>query len=140
VADAPRRLYDLDSTLWADIPFAISGSVPSFEEYLALELQDPDFLPEATFVALDGDNWIGLSALMSTPAGLLNSVTGVVRAWRRRGLARWLKLHTIRCALERGAAEIRTFNDDVNASVLALNASLGFAAVSATRRYRKELR
>ena len=32
-ADAPRRLYDLDSVLWVDVPFGLSGSVPTFEDY-----------------------------------------------------------------------------------------------------------
>lgn len=140
VADAPRRLYDLDTTLWADVPFGLTGSIPSFEQYLVLELADPDFLPAATFIALDGERWIGIGALMSGHGCLLNSMTGVVRDWRRRGLARWLKLHTIRCAFERGTPEIRTFNDSVNEAILALNRSLGFRVASVERRYRKELR
>lgn len=140
VADAPRRLYDLDATLWADVPFGLTGSIPSFEQYQVLELADPDFLPGATFIALDGERWIGIGALMSGKGYLLNSMTGVVRDWRGRGLARWLKLHTIRCAFEHGAPEIRTFNDSVNDAILALNRSLGFRVASVERRYRKELR
>lgn len=137
--DAPRRLYDLDATLWEDIPFGLTGSIPSFEQYAQLELADPDFLPPASFVALKGDRWIGLAALMNGRGFLLNSVTGVVRDWRRRGLARWLKLHTIRYALECGAAEIRTFNDSVNDAILELNRSLGFTLASTEIRYRKDL-
>jgi GNAT superfamily N-acetyltransferase len=139
-ADAARRLYDLDAALWADVPFGLAGTVPGFEQYLALELADPGFLPPATFVALDGDRWIGLAALMEGPECLLNSMTGVARDWRRRGLARWLKLHTIRWALEREAHEIRSFNDAGNAAMLALNASLGFRVVATELRYRRELR
>jgi len=41
------------------VPFGLTGSVPTFEQYQAQELADPDFLPQATFVALDGDRWIG---------------------------------------------------------------------------------
>lgn len=140
VADAPRRLYDLDSTLWTDVPFGLTGAVPTFEQYQVLELADPDFLPAATFVALDGERWIGLGALMSGKGFLLNSITGVVRDWRGRGLARWLKLHTIRWAFERGAPELRTFNDSVNEAILGLNRSLGFRIASVELRYRKELR
>jgi GNAT superfamily N-acetyltransferase len=140
VADAPRRLYGLDTTLWADVPFGLTGSIPTFEQYQVLELADPDFLPAATFIALDGERWIGIGALMSGRDYLLNSMTGVVRDWRGRGLARWLKLHTIRCAFERGAPEIRTFNDSVNEAILALNRSLGFRVAAVERRYRRELR
>ena len=140
VPDAARRLYDLDALLWADVPFGLTGSVPTFEQYQALELADPDFLPQATFVALDGDRWIGLGALMNGPGFLLNSMTGVAREWRGRGLARWLKLHTIRWALERGAPELRTFNDAVNDAILGLNRSLGFRVESVEVRYRKDVR
>jgi GNAT superfamily N-acetyltransferase len=138
--DAARRLYDLDAALWCDVPFGLAGTVPTFEQYLALELADPGFLPSATFVALDDDRWVGLAALMKGPECLLSSITGVARGWRRRGLARWLKLHTIRWALEREAAEIRAFNDAGNAPMLALNASLGFRVVATELRYRRELR
>jgi GNAT superfamily N-acetyltransferase len=140
VPDAARRLYELDTLLWADVPFGLTGSVPTFEQYQAQELADPDFLPQATFVALDGHRWIGLGALMSGRGFLLNSMTGVAREWRGRGLARWLKLHTIRWALERGAPELRTFNDAVNDAILGLNRSLGFRVESAEVRYRKDLR
>jgi GNAT superfamily N-acetyltransferase len=138
--DAARRLYDLDARLWADVPFGLTGAVPTFDEYQALELADPDFLPQATFVALDGDRWIGLGALMNGPGFLLNSMTGVAREWRGRGLARWLKLHTIRWALERGAPELRTFNDAVNDAILGLNRSMGFRVESVEIRYRKDVR
>jgi GNAT superfamily N-acetyltransferase len=140
VPDAPRRLYDLDATLWTDVPFGLTGAVPTFEQYQAMELANPDFLPHATFVALDGDRWIGLGALMNGRGFLLNSMTGVVRDWRGRGLARWLKLHTLRWALECNAPEIRTFNDAVNDAILGINRSLGFRMASVEVRYRKDVR
>jgi mycothiol synthase len=140
VVGAPRRLYDLDATLLVDVPFGLTGSALTFEEYKALELADPEFLPAATYIALDGERWVGLGALMQGPGFLYSSMTGVVRGWRGRGLARWLKLHTIRHALERGAAEIRTFNDAVNDAILGLNRSLGFREATTELRYRKELR
>jgi GNAT superfamily N-acetyltransferase len=140
LADAPRRLYDLDALLWPDVPFGVTGSLPSFDEYQATELADPAFLPDAAFIALDGDTWVGMCTLRNGPGFVLNAMTGVTRAWRSRGLARWLKLHSLRWALEHGAAEIRTFNDAVNAAILALNRSLGFRVASTELRYRKELR
>lgn len=139
-AEATRRLYDLDTTLWVDVPFGLSGALPTYDQYVATEIDHPDFMPKATFIALDGDRWIGISALVRRPGFMLSSMTGVVRDWRNRGLARWLKLHTLRHALECGAAEIRTFNDSINPAILALNASLGFRVVAAQLRYRKERR
>jgi GNAT superfamily N-acetyltransferase len=66
-------------------------------------------------------------------------MTGVVRRWRRLGLARWLKLHSIRYALETGAREIRTYNDGSNSGMLALNRALGFSPVATDLRLKKEL-
>lgn len=140
LTDAPRRLYDLDALLWRDVPFGVTGALPSFDEYQATELANPDFLPGAAFIALDGDAWVGMCTLTNGPGYVLNAMTGVTRAWRGRGLARWLKLHSIRWVLERGAAEIRTFNDAGNAAIRALNQSLGFRVASTELRYRKELR
>lgn len=139
-ADAPRRLYDLDTVLWADVPFGLTGALPTYEQYVVAEIDHPDFLPAGTFIALDGDRWVGVSALVRRPGFLLNSMTGVVREWRGRGLARWLKLHTLRHALERGATEIRTFNDSINPAILALNDSLGFRVAAVQVRYRKEVK
>ena len=139
-AHAARRLYELELTLWQDIPFGLQGELPSFETYQHEELADPNFLPEATFIALDGDQWIALAALARAPLGLLATITGVRSAWRRRGLARWLKLHTIRYALEVRAAGIVTFNDATNDGMMRLNASLGFVESAVEVRYRKNLR
>ena len=139
-ADAPRRLYDLDTILWADVPFGLSGALPTYEQYVVAEIDHPDFMPAGTFIALDGGRWIGVSALIRQPGFLLNSMTGVLREWRSRGLARWLKLHTLRHALECGATEIRTFNDSINPAILALNDSLGFRVAAVQVRCRKELK
>lgn len=139
-ADAPLRLYRLFDELWQDVPFGLSGAGPSFGAFAAEVLQDASFVPEGTMIALDGERWIGLAALERGADYLLASMTGVVRAWRGRGLAHWLKLATIRYALESGFAELRTANDAKNAPILALNRSLGFRPTAVDVRYRKELR
>jgi mycothiol synthase len=137
---APRRLYDLFIELWRDVPFGIRGNDPTYESFVAEELEDPAFLPGGTFVALDGTHWVGLCSQSSGHDHLLTTMTGVVRHWRRRGLAHWLKLHSIRHALEVDAREIRTFNDEANAGMLTLNRVLGFVPVATDLRMKKELR
>jgi mycothiol synthase len=139
-ADAPMRLYRLFDELWQDVPFGLTGASPRFEAFAAEVLEDANFVREGTMIALDGDRWIGLAALERGPDFLFASMTGVVREWRGRGLARWLKLATIRHALESGFAELRTVNDAENAAILALNRTLGFRPTAVDVRYRKELR
>jgi GNAT superfamily N-acetyltransferase len=136
----PRRLYELFIELWRDVPFGIRGEDPTYESFVAEELGDPAFRPAGTFVALDGTDWVGLCAQSTGHGHLLTSMTGVVRRWRRRGLAHWLKLHSIRHALEADAREIRTYNDESNADMLALNRALGFVPVETDLRLKKELR
>jgi GNAT superfamily N-acetyltransferase len=135
----PRRLYELFFELWRDVPFGIRGDDPTYESFVAEELDDPAFRPAGTFVALDGSNWVGLCVQCTGRDHLLTSMTGVVRRWRRCGLARWLKLHSIRYALETGAREILTYNDESNSGMLALNRALGFVPVATDLRLKKEL-
>ncbi len=137
---APRRLYALQLDLWRDVPFGITGDDPTFEAFLAEELGDPAFRAAGSFVALDGLDWIGLCMQSAAGSHLLTTMTGVVQAWRRNGVATWLKLHSVRYALEAGVAEIRTFNDVANEGMLALNRRLGFTPVSTEVRLKKELR
>jgi GNAT superfamily N-acetyltransferase len=139
-ADAPMRLYRLFDELWQDVPFGLTGAGPTLEAFVAEVLQDASFASEGTMIALDGERWIGLAALERRADFMLASMTGVVRDWRGRGLARWLKLATIRHALESGFAELRTVNDATNEAMLALNRSLGFRPTAVDVRYRKELR
>jgi GNAT superfamily N-acetyltransferase len=138
VDDAPRRAYELTSTLWADVPFGITGPDPTYEQFVAEELDDPDFRAGASFVALDGPRWIG-ECLQSVRDGVVHTMmTGVVRAWRGRGIARWLKLHALRVALELRARELRTWNDESNAPMRGLNRALGFTPHLIDCRWRKE--
>jgi RimJ/RimL family protein N-acetyltransferase len=53
-------------------------------------------------------------------------LTGTLRSYRRRGLARLAKLAVIRwCAVE-GISRLATGNDSTNAGMLAINEQLGF--------------
>ncbi len=137
--EAPRRLYELFVELWRDVPFGIRGDDPTYESFVAEELGDPAFRSAGTFIALDGSNWVGMCAQCTGRDHLLTSMTGVARHWRRRGLARWLKLHSIRHALESEASEMRTYNDEANTDMLALNRTLGFVPTEIDLRLKKEL-
>jgi hypothetical protein len=62
----------------------------SFEEWLAHDIHGPGDLPEATFVALAGEEVVGYAKFSLTnaqPTVAYHDLTGVKRAWRGRGLA-----------------------------------------------------
>jgi mycothiol synthase len=66
-------------------------------------------------------------------------LTGVLREFRRRGLARLAKLTTIRWAVEHGITAMFTGNDTENAAMLALNEELGFEPRILHQDYVKEV-
>jgi hypothetical protein len=56
-----RKLYELNRECSLDIPGR--GTFYSYPEYLATRLDRPEYLAEATFLALDGWEWVGMSSL-----------------------------------------------------------------------------
>ncbi|HTN85950.1 MAG TPA: GNAT family N-acetyltransferase [Sorangium sp.] len=101
----------------------------SAEEFAAYLERSPTSLPEACFVAKDGDRVVGLCILHRSeedPARLDHLFTGVEPASRGRGVARALKLATIDFARRQGHARIATAVESNNPGMLALNEELGF--------------
>ena len=69
-------------------------------------------------------------------AGMFQAHHAVVwRALRRRGLARLVKLASIRWAKEQGYARIITGNAESNRAMLGLNVSLGYEPVERETHY-----
>jgi mycothiol synthase len=85
-------------------------------------------LPEATFVAVAGDEVLGLAKFSITtarPKVAAHDMTGVRRSCGR-GVARALKAAQIGWAKANGFEELRTRNDERNAPIRRLNAQLGY--------------
>ena len=95
--------------------------------------------PEATYLALAGDQVVGLAGLESDedePHRAEAALTGVLRPWRRRGIATTLKRQTLAFAAANGVRQVTTWVPAANTGIRALNARLGFVdrAVSITVR------
>ncbi|HEV2404477.1 MAG TPA: GNAT family N-acetyltransferase [Ktedonobacterales bacterium] len=126
--DARRSLYEVERVIARDIPGGSESATRPFEIFLR-EVCDPaHYRPEAQLVAADGEEWVGLASVLDYPANasMYNGVTGVLPAYRGRGIATALKLLALRAARTRGAATIRTNNDSENAPMLAINRRLGY--------------
>lgn len=122
-----RKLYDLKWEIEQDIPYPGEISKPSFESFRDHFLRAPDFVAEGSFVALDGDRYIGLVIHVSgSPAHLIVEVTGTSRAYRRRGIAQALKVKSMAWAKQAGFQSLLVNNDLSNAGMLAINDKLGF--------------
>ncbi len=74
----------------------------------------------------------------ANPSKVYVGVTGVARAYRRRGIATVLKLRTIQFAQEVGARWIETENEENN-PMYQLNLKLGFRPIPAWLVYEKKL-
>ena len=137
-----RKLYDLDVTVNRDIPSTGEKHYPGFEDWVKMRLESPNFDPDAWFVALDGDHYVGHSQGSinhhSVPLQFTTGVTTVRREYRRRNIATALKVYVIRYVKEQGVQEIFTSNDSKN-PMYQLNLSLGFAPQPSWIRVEKKL-
>jgi RNA polymerase sigma factor (sigma-70 family) len=125
-----EKLYELTTTLKQDDPARDFFQPPSYYEREArLWLERPYVLPDAYFIAKDGDDYIGLTdlnLLEAMPGGASIGFTGVRREYRRRGIATALKACAIEYAGQRGFRTIRALNRPAHSAMLALNQGLGF--------------
>ncbi len=127
-SDCLRKLHELSNAIFADIPMPDQFTPLSFEEFKR-RLEHPSLLPNAYFIAKHGDRYIGRSDLWRSeaePERLYQGLTGVLRDYRRQGVATALKVKTIKYAKRHGYQLIITWNDSTNAGMLALNEKLGF--------------
>ena len=110
-----------------DIPY--DSDVPpqpgTYEQFAAQQLAGPRYIPEATFVALEGEQVVGYGKLgwINRSAGIADhDMLAVRRAWRGRGIAQSLKAAQIAWALDNGLVELRTGNEERNTAARAVNA------------------
>jgi mycothiol synthase len=122
-----RGMYEVDLETHPDIPGFEDVAVEPFEDWMAHHMQRPTDSPEATFIALAGDEVVGFAKLsLTASAAAGNAMTAVKRAWRGRGIARALKAAEINWALANGYTELHTSNEERNAPINRLNARLGY--------------
>lgn len=127
--EAARPVYELSIRCEFDEPTLDPATPIPYEEFLLRELDVPAAIPEAVFLAKDGERYVGFSSLQredAMPDTLDTGFTGVHPDYRGRGIAMALKLRAIQYAQERGYRRIRTGNHSLNAPMLRINVALGF--------------
>ncbi|WAX79809.1 hypothetical protein [Streptomyces sp. KMM 9044] len=74
-------------------------------------------------IALDGDEWIGMTATSVQEGFLLNEMTGVRAGCRGRGISVAVKTFGMAFVREHGASTVRTFHHPAhaNANAIAVN-------------------
>ncbi len=122
-------LYEVASEALPDIPGLEDDDIEPFDDWLAHDMQGAGDRPEATFVALAGEQVVGYAKLAlsgTQPTIAHHDLSAVRRAWRGRGIARALKATQINWALANGYTELRTSNEERNAPIRHLNAAFGY--------------
>jgi GNAT superfamily N-acetyltransferase len=124
-----RELYELHTLCNRLQPELDPITPPPFEEFVAGQVEGPQAMPEAWFLARDEGVLVGMSSLErlpDAPDALEPGYTAVHPDHRRRGIALALKLRAIEHARSLGYRAIATHSNAVNTGMLALNTALGF--------------
>lgn len=124
-----HAVYVLAQTCSRDTPRVGEFSPSTFEEFQAFQLDTTMALPAGHFLAIDHGEFVGLSTVerdQIQPDSLRIGFTGVLRAYRGRGIAAELKRRVARFARDSGFRFLKTGNDSLNGPILAINRRMGF--------------
>jgi GNAT superfamily N-acetyltransferase len=128
--DRNRKLYDLDWEISLSVPGDLAAGIGhrGFENYVEYAITGPSALQDGFFVAVKGEEFIGLSHVLSSEKGvsLYQGLTGVKPQYRRRGIGLAMKIRCIAYAQATGHTLIMAENDAKNIPMLAMNERLGF--------------
>jgi GNAT superfamily N-acetyltransferase len=121
------KLYELIKTIYHDMPSPLLYDFPDFKEWQESFFNNPYAIFDSFFIAKKGNEYIGFSSLNKENDEIANQgITGVIKDYRDKGIAKALKLKVIEHAKQKGFKIIRTWNGCSNYKILTLNRKLGF--------------
>ena len=137
-----RKFYALGAALLPDIPTNdVHPEFPPYEEFVK-GFSQTEYDPDALIFAETGaGEWVGVTQFgfqEHTNVGW-TFFTGVLPAYRGKGLAMALKLRAIDAAQARGCPLLTTENHEDNAPMRAINRKLGFVPDAPGVSYSKNL-
>jgi GNAT superfamily N-acetyltransferase len=141
--DVAPAMYEVAREAYPDIPGEDDAEMPSYEEWLSMDMQGSGDRPEATFVALAHGEVVAyakLSLSRARPTVAIHDITGVRRAWRGRGIARALKAAEIAWAKEGGFERLETQNEERNEPIRRLNERYGYVVTPGSVTVRGRIR
>lgn len=128
--DRDRKIYDLYWEATEDLPQEEPRiEKQAFDEWVQWGLNDPTILHDAYFIALRGDEYVGLRELGKDPDSnvLLGGLLGVRRAYRQQGIGLAMQLRGIAYAKAHGYPQLKTCTAIQNVPMQALFNKLGYA-------------
>jgi GNAT superfamily N-acetyltransferase len=127
--DLSAGMYEVAREAYPDVPGDEGTPVDPFEVWLSNDMQGPADRPEATFIAIaDGEvaGYAKLSLSSSDSSIAFHDMTGVLRAFRGRGIASALKRAEIAWAKREGYTSLETNNEVRNEPIRRLNEQHGY--------------
>jgi mycothiol synthase len=127
--DLTRGMYEVAVEAFPDVPGYEDDEMETFDDWLEAHMRGPGDRPEATFIAVAGDEVVGYAKFSLTdaqPTVAYHDLTGVKRAWRGRGIAGALKRAEIAWAKQVGYERLSTTNEVRNEPIRRLNEQLGY--------------
>ena len=127
--DVHKDVHALYLACIRDIPTAEAITDIPFRQFVARELESPNVLPEAYFLAVADGRYVALCAFVRHPGMpdvISGRLTGCLPSLRGRGIVSGLKLCLAAYAYDHGFREIWTWNSAQNASMVRINDAMGF--------------
>ena len=138
--DWEQKLYFLWMALENDVPTDLVEPTQTIDNWRRT-LIAPWFNPHHVYIALDGNEWIGLSSYDrgdTVSDSVSTDLTGVLPEYRRRGICSALKVHALKKMKEEGAKRIFTSNEENN-PMFAINLALGFKKIGTESAFKLDL-
>ena len=139
--EALHKLHALETSLEEDVPTSQESTEVPFETWLKHRTSDNvDFLPDAYYVAIHGDEYVGMSNIWGNQGtkNLYVGLTGVLPQHRRKGIALALKTEVNLWSKAQSYDQIITWNE-LNNPMFDLNIKLGFIKQPAEIQFMKRL-
>ncbi|MDX6760094.1 GNAT family N-acetyltransferase [Streptomyces sp. F8] len=136
----PRPLFDIDAETTADEPGDVGAELDDYEDWLTHTWHNPSLDKELTTVALVDGKAVAFSAARTDGATrYASAMTGTLRAFRGRGLAKLAKNTSLHRARAAGYTEAFTGNDAGNDPMLAINRWFGYEICATETHYTRRL-
>ncbi len=142
--DHYRKLEELIYTYEKDIPHPqeIKITRTPFEQAMKMQIDFEENCYGVEIVAVKDGQYIGSTDVevfpKSEPHKGWTGALGVLKEFRRRGIATALKIKAIEALLKKGITEVRTDNEENN-PMYKINVALGFKSVPSSLEYMKEI-
>lgn len=139
-ADDPRQVFEADAEAASDEPGDISTDLDDYEDWLNSTWHHPALDRRlSTLVVADGRIVAFTLAHTDGDTTYLSAMTGTLRDYRGRGLAKAAKADSLRRAHAAGFTDAFTNNDARNEPMLAVNTWFGYQIRASEVRHVREL-